>query len=289
MEVGYLGPEGTFTQEAALAAAGADGISLVPLATVFDVVMAVHDGEVERAVVPIENALEGSVSATLDALALETDDVVIVAESVHPIRQCLIAREPLELEDIEVVVSHPQANGQCSRFLRARLGGARVMTTSSTADAVRMVSERGGRWAALGTRLAAQLYGCQVLRAGVEDLAENETRFVWLARARSGAAPPRPGFLGVEDPAGPWKTAIVFWGVGSDAPGWLVGCLSEFASRGVNLTRIESRPRKQGLGRYMFFADLEGRDRDAHVREALDGVRQHVDKLRVLGSFPAAV
>jgi prephenate dehydratase len=289
VEVGYLGPEGTFTQEAALAGVGSVELSMVPLPTVFDVVMAVHNGDLERAVVPIENSLEGSVSATLDALAMETEAVVIVAESVHPIRQCLIAREALELDAIEVVISHPQANGQCSRFIRSRLPGARVMTTSSTADAVRMVSEQDGRWAALGTRLAAELYGCQVLRAGVEDLADNETRFVWLARLGRDGSRPRPGLPGVNGSLGPWKTAIVFWGIGSDAPGWLVNCLSEFASRGVNLTRIESRPRKQGLGRYMFFADLEGRDDEGHVREGLNGLRAHVETLRVLGSFPAAV
>jgi prephenate dehydratase len=238
--------------------------------------------------VPIENSLEGSVSATLDALAMETEDVVIVAENVLPIRQCLIAREPLELEDVEVVVSHPQANGQCGRFIRARLPGARVMTASSTADAVRMVSQHDGRWAALGTRLAAELYGCQVLRAGVEDLAGNETRFVWLARTGPKGQRPAPGFLGSQTVKGPWKTAIVFWGIGSDAPGWLVSCLSEFASRDVNLTRIESRPRKQGLGRYMFFADLEGREEDTHVCAALQGLRAHVETLRVLGSFPSA-
>lgn len=288
MQVGYLGPEGTFTQEAAAAAAGGAAISLVPLPTVFDVVMAVHAGELDRGVVPIENSIEGSVSATLDSLAMETEDVVIVAETVHPIRQCLIAREALELDEIEVVVSHPQANGQCSRFIRTRLPNARVMTTSSTADAVRIVAEEEGRWAALGTRLAAELYGCEVLRAGVEDLADNETRFVWLARTGPDGARPAAGLPGAGEPRGPWKTALVFWGIGADAPGWLVSCLSEFATRGVNLTRIESRPRKQGLGRYMFFADLEGREDDAHVRAAISALREHVDALRVLGSFPAA-
>jgi prephenate dehydratase len=283
VRVGYLGPEGTFTHEAAIAAPGARALELVPLATIYDTVMAVADGTVERALVPIENSLEGSVSATLDALAIETEDVAIVAEAVHPIRQCLIAASELELEDVEVVVSHPQANGQCTRFIRTRLGGARVMTTSSTADAVRLVAEHGGGWAALGNRLAAELYGCHVLRAGVEDLGGNETRFVWLGPV---GAP--PGIPGSEAPRGPWKTAIVFWGIGSSAPGWLVACLSEFASRGVNLTRIESRPRKQGLGRYMFFADLEGRDSDAHVADALAGLQAHVEALRVLGSFPAA-
>ncbi len=129
-----------------------------------------------------------------------------------------------------------------------------------------MVAEHDGAWAALGNRLAAERYGCQVLRSGVEDVADNETRFVWLAPV---GAP--PGAFGDPRPLGPWKTAIVFWGVGAEAPGWLVNCLSEFATRPVNLTRIESRPRKQGLGRYMFFLDLEGRDGDPHVAEALGG------------------
>jgi prephenate dehydratase len=152
-----------------------------------------------------------------------------------------------------------------------------VMPANSTADAVRMAAEADGTWAALGNRLAAELYGCEVLQAGVEDLADNETRFVWLARkgADSGAR-------------GPWKTSVVFWGAGDDAPGWLVRCLSEFAFRGVNLTLIESRPRKAGLGHYMFFADLEGRDTDEAVSGALEAVRGQTEELRVLGSYPAA-
>ena len=140
---------------------------------------------------PIENSLEGSVNATLDALAMETDDVVIVGEVVQPIRHCLIARTALELSEIETVVSHPQANAQCARFIRTRLPNARVLAGSSTADAVRMVADHDGPWAALGNRLAAERYGCLVLRAGVEDVADNETRFVWLARAGAAAGGPR--------------------------------------------------------------------------------------------------
>ncbi len=246
--------------------------------------MAVHEGTAERALVPIENSLEGSVNATLDALAMETRDVAIVGEVVHPIRHCLIARTPLELSEIEAVVSHPQATAQCARFIRTRLPAARVLAGSSTADAVRMIAEHDGPWAALGNRVAADRYGCVVLRAGVEDVADNETRFVWLARADDPDATP-PGRMSV---AGPWKTAIVFWGIGSEAPGWLVSCLSELADRDVNMTRIESRPRKQGLGRYMFFVDFEGRDSEPHVAAALMAVRGHVEVLRMLGSFPAA-
>ena len=287
MRIGYFGPEGTFTQEALISVAGSDEYEPVPLPTIYDTVMAVHEGAVDRALVPIENSLEGSVTATLDALALETQDVAIVGEVVHPIRQCLIARNELELSQVEVVVSHPQASAQCARFIRTHLPGAQVMSGSSTADAVRIISEHEEPWAALGNKLAAEIYGCVVLRYGVEDVPDNETRFVWLAPvgAKDGSARPAPG---LQDDRGPWKTAIVFWGVGSEAPGWLVRCLTEFADRDVNLTRIESRPRKQRLGSYMFFADLQGRDTEPHVRDALKALQDHVEVLRVLGSFPAA-
>ncbi len=279
MRIGYFGPEGTFTHEAVAAATRAEDVELVPLRTIHDTVLAVHDKLVERALVPIENSLEGSVNATLDTLAIETDDVEIVGELVHPIRQCLIARRPLPLAEVEVVVSHPQPLAQCSRFLRTELPQARVLAAASSAEAVRLIAERDERWAALGTARAAQVHDCAVLRAGVEDFAGNETRFVWLAlRGAAARGDRRP----------PFKTAIVFWGAGSDSPGWLVACLSELASRGVNLTRIESRPRKRGLGSYMFFADLEGSEDDSHVSAALSALRGHVEVLRVLGSFAAA-
>jgi prephenate dehydratase len=282
MRIGYFGPEGTYTQEAMLTSAATLGVEVeeVPLPTIYDTVMAVHDGTVERALVPIENSLEGSVNATLDALAHETERVEIVGEVVMPIRHCLISRTELALVEIETVVSHPQANAQCARFIRSSLPQARVIAGSSTAEAVRTVAEHDGPWAALGNRTAAERYGCVVLADGVEDVPGNETRFVWLARAgavgRSGAS------------GGPFKTAIVFWGAGTERPGWLVACLSAFADRGVNLTRIESRPRRQGLGSYMFFVDMEGRVDDPHVQEGLTAVRQHAEVVRVIGSFPAA-
>ncbi len=285
MRAGYLGPEGTWTHEALLTASHGSGLELVGYPTVYDTVMAVHSREVARALVPIENSLEGSVNATLDALAIEAEDVAILGEVVHPIRHCLIARTELALSEIEVVISHPQASGQCARFMRARLPGAQVRAGSSTAEAVRLVADHEGPWAALGTRAAAERYGCRVLMAGVEDVPDNETRFVWLGPA---GAPPGGPASDATIAAGSWKTAIVFWGVGSEAPGWLVACLSEFARRGVNLTRIESRPRKQGLGRYMFFIDLEGRDIEPHVAASLEQMREHVEVLRVLGTFPAA-
>lgn len=300
MRVAYLGPEGTFTQAAALSAPAAATLELIPYATIYDTVVAVHDGTVDRAVVPIENSLEGSVNVTLDTLAFETDGVTIVGETVLPVEQCLIAQEPIPLNEIEVVVSHPQGNAQCAQFIRTNLPQARVMTSDSTADAVRLVSERiRHRWAAIGTRLAAEIYGCEVLSAGIEDRSGNQTRFAWLAPTGTpagvpGVAPPAVAVPGVDasgvggDDAPRWKTAIVFWGAGTEAPGWLVRCLGEISERGVNMTRIESRPRRQGLGQYMFFVDLEGRDSDPRMTDALAALAGHVEVLRSLGSFPAA-
>jgi prephenate dehydratase len=274
--VGYLGPEGTFSHEALVGQTGASELELVSLPTVHDTVMAVDDGRVERAFAPIENSLEGSVNATLDALALETDGVAIVGEVVHAVHQCLIARGALALEAIQTVLSHPQANAQCAHFLREQLPQARIVAVNSTADAVRTVAASDGPTAALGTRLSAELYGAKILRAGVEDLKDNETRFVWLA----------PNAQGRTSNAS--KTSIVFWGAGSEQPGWLARCLTEFAQREVSLTKIESRPRKVGLGRYMFFLDCEGDVADPAVAAALEGVRSRVDTLKVLGSYPAA-
>ena len=277
LRVAYLGPEGTFTEEALLASPGADRFDPVAEPTVYDCVMAVDTSRVDRAIVPIENSLEGSVNATLDALVFQTDKVEIVGEAIHPIQHCLIARRPLALDRIERVVSHPQANAQCAAFIRRELPSATVISTNSTADAVRLVAETEEPWAALGNRLAARLYGCEILKAGVEDVPENETRFVWLSCNRE---------TGRESP-GSRKTSVVFWGL-PDVPGALVRVLQTFADRDVNLSKIESRPLKQRLGRYIFFADLEGHEHDEAVVDALDSVRRQVETLRVLGSYPAA-
>jgi prephenate dehydratase len=279
VRVAFLGPEGTFSEEAMFSSAGREGIEPLPLATIYECVMAVAEGRADRALVPIENSLEGSVNATLDALVFETEEVRIVGEVVHPIQHTLLARDELPLGEIERVISHPQASAQCARFLRTKLAGAEVVSASSTADAVRIVAGANRPWAALGTRLSAELYGCKVLADRVEDIPENETRFVWLER--------KSGELRTANRELPSKTSIVFWGL-PDSPGSLVGVLQEFAARGVNLSKIESRPRKQGLGRYVFFADLEGHEQDPAIVEALAAVGATVETLRVLGCYPAA-
>ncbi len=184
--------------------------------------------------------------------------MTIVGEHDYAVRAHLIAREAVELGQLEAVLSHQQPLAQCARFLREQLAGVELRSVSSTAAAVRMVAESVRPWAAIGSRAAAELYGCEILREGIEDETDNVTRFVWIAPA--GTEP---------SGAGPWKTSLVFSELGEDHPGALVDALREFSDREINLTRIESRPMRQGLGRYMFFCDLEGAESDEIVAEAI--------------------
>ena len=272
----YLGPPGTFSEEALLSASG-EAIEGVPLESVLDVVLAVQEGRVDRALVPMESAAEGSIDATLDALVLDAPDVAIVGEVVLPVRHALLGPPGLGAGDVTAVVSHPQALAQCARFLRRELPGARLVAATSTAEAVREVAGASDGRAAIGTLRAAELYGAAVLREGVEDSEGNATRFVWLARAAPDAADTDAS-----------RTSLVFAGSGAGEPGWLVRCLSEFAFRGVNLTRIESRPRRDAFGSYVFFADLDGALADERVAGAVEGLRAHCDLVRVLGSYRTA-
>jgi prephenate dehydratase len=286
---GYLGPEGTFSEEALLSSTHPGALEPVPFAGIYETVAALAAGELDWALVPIENSLDGSITVTLDLLADHAGEIEIVGETSLPVSHSLIAAEPIELAEINTVISHPQVPGQCSRFLRTELAHAEILTARSTAEAVRSVTSAGegdgrrGR-AALGTLLAAEIYGGAVIREGVEDRADNETRFVWLARAA--AALGRPPLR--EEAGGEWRTSLVFWGTGAERPGWLVRCLNEFSERGINLTKIESRPRRERIGRYMFFADLGGGLDESPIADAISGLREVSEEVRVLGSYPAA-
>jgi prephenate dehydratase len=288
--VGFLGPLGTFTEEALLASAATDAVEPWALSSIHDTVMALRRGEVSWAIVPIENSLEGSINVTLDLLAGDASDVAIVGEVLLRVRHSLIAPRAVDLREIDTVLTHPHVPGQCARFLRSELAHARIQAASSTAEAVRVVAAGGTRGqAAIGTSLAARIYGGTVIREGIEDRDDNETRFVWLAQGASagngaaGSEPPLGGRAG-----GEWKTSLVFWGAGSERPGWLVRCLDEFARRDINLSKIESRPRRRRMGSYMFFADLGGRAQDAPVADAIAGVRELCEEVRVLGSYRGA-
>jgi prephenate dehydratase len=300
--VGYLGPEGTFSEEALLCSAEPGAVEPVALRTIYDTILALTRGEVEWAVVPIENSLDGSVSVTLDLLGSEDGGLQIVGEALLSVRHSLIASDEVELKEIDTVLTHPQVPGQCERFLRGVLGRATVLPATSTAEAVRTVAEgrRRGQ-AALGTVLAAEIYNATVLREGVQDRDDNETRFVWLARAGAGAGADGAGVLPPEGDAermstpplrqrgrGVWKTSLVFWGAGANSPGWLVRCLDEFGAREINLTKIESRPKRDRMGSYMFFVDLQGRMSDPVIAEAVVGLKQICERAHVLGSYRAS-
>jgi prephenate dehydratase len=304
--VGYLGPEGTFSEQALLASVTRGAVEPVALRTIYDAILALTRGEVDWAVVPIENSLDGSVSVTLDLLGSEEGGLEIVGEALLSVRHSLIAFGAVELDEIETILTHPQVPGQCERFLRRELGRARVLPASSTAEAVRIVAADGRRdQAALGTVLAAEIYGATVLREGVQDRDDNETRFVWLARAGGNAgsggdaarvdltsSPGKDGGRAHAPPlrrpaGGEWKTSLVFWGPGANSPGWLVRCLDEFGRRDINLTKIESRPKRERMGSYMFFLDLQGQASDPATARAIAGLEQICEQVRVLGSYRA--
>jgi prephenate dehydratase len=274
--IAYLGPSGTFTEDALRKAIrNGEDIDPQPAGTIYDAILAVERGDADRALVPFENSIEGAVRSTLDTLALEAEAVTIVGEFDYPIRISLITRNELPLAEITAILSHPQASAQCAAFIRSELPNAEVRATASTAEAVRTVSDAEQPWAALGAHAAAGLYDCIALRDGVEDSHDNVTRFVWIAP--QGTEPCGEGR---------WKTSLVFSELGEDHPGALVEALLEFSQRQINLTRIESRPLRQGLGRYMFFIDLEGNAAEPQVEEAIEGLRRKAESVRLLGSYP---
>lgn len=267
LAVGFLGPRGSFTEEGALKIFGDLGAALIPYASIPDVFRAVENGEVDYGVVPLENSLEGSVGETLDMLA--SSSVKICAETEVRIKHNLIARPGTKLEDIRVILSHPMALAQCRNFIYTRLKNARIETRSSTAEAVREAVEREGV-AAIGSELAAMLYGGEVIAKGIEDSKENYTRFIAI------------GFKPI-DKGGPIKTSIIF--TVKDIPGALYRALEPFATRGINLTKIESRPIKGRPWEYMFFVDLLGSVDEQRVAEALEELKNRTTSIKILGSY----
>ena len=278
MKVGYLGPPGTFAEEALLGLLGPDPeADVVPYRSVVDCFEAVARGEIPEALVPVENSIEGSVNQTLDLLASGNGGVLIRAEMVQPVRHHLIARTALAPGEVERVISHPHATAQCQRFLRERMPGVETVAANSTADAVRTVTAADAPWAAIGTLRAADLYDGEVVAADIEDARDNSTRFVLIGREPAAALGP-----------GRFKTSIVC-ALRRDRPGALLALLQELALRAINLTKLESRPAKTTLGRYVFFIDMEGsRPRDLAVDAAITALEeQGVADVTFLGSYPA--
>jgi prephenate dehydratase len=269
--IAYLGPPGTFTEEALQNWPGLSCEEMLPFPTVEETVMAVQDGLADKAIVPIENSIEGSVNATLDSLAFETE-VLIQGEMVSQVEHYLLARDGVRLKDVVKVISHPQAAAQCRRHLVELLSGVELEAANSTTEAALRVAGSREPLAAIGSRLAAELYELQVLYEGLEDHPDNRTRFVLLGKEKM-------------PPTGQDKTSMVCF-IYQDQPGMLLQILQEFAHRYINLTKIESRPTKKVLGDYCFFIDCEGHEVDEVVASALKCLRCKLPQVKLLGSYP---
>ena len=272
MKIAYLGPEGTFSEEAALMQARLDGAELMPFSSIPALVSAVETGLTERAILPIENSLEGSVSFTLDLLIDETD-LKICNELVVPVRHNLVVVPGASLNDIKTVTSHPQGLGQCRRFLERCLPGVHQVAALSTATAVEKTIEAGDRTqAAIGTERAAQLYGGEILARDIQDNRSNVTRFFVLAQRDA-------------EPTGEDRTSFCF-NVKQNVPGAVHDVLTELAEAHIQMTKIESRPTKSALGDYTFLIDVEGHRLDPVIAEAIDHIRQKTARLKIFGSYP---
>jgi prephenate dehydratase len=274
MRVAYLGPPGTFSEEAVSRCDLARDGEPILAPSIAEAYVSLRRGDADAALLPIENSIEGSVGATLDLLVHEPGPL-IRRELLLPIRQHLLARAGTRLEDVSRVLSHPQPFGQCSRFLRERLPRATLEPTLSTADAARQVAAGAPGAAAIGARAAAARYGLELLAESIQDVDENVTRFVLLSAED-------------EAPTGRDRTSVAFT-LDRDQPGGLYEVLGELSRRGLNLSKVESRPMKQALGHYVFFLDFEGHRLDPAAAAALEGVRARVHRLHMLGSYPRAV
>jgi len=274
--IGFLGPEGTFTEQALLSQTDLASEALVALPSIPEVLTAVEAGDVDLGFVAVENSIEGAVTVTVDNLAFETD-LLIQREVIMGVQMNLLAPSGTGLGDIRRVLSIPVATAQCRGFLQRELPGVTSVATSSTAEAAMLIAgqEQDGHTAAIAPAVAAKVYGLDVLATEIEDHPDNATRFVVVARA------------GIPAPTGHDKTSVVIF-QRTDRPGSLLTILQEFAARSINLTKLESRPTKKGLGHYCFLIDLEGHIGDELVADCLRDLRSKVEDVKFLGSYPAA-
>ena len=267
----YLGPEGTYSEQAAIDYD--PQLERVAYNAIPSVVGAADKREVKEAIVPIENSLEGTVTFTVDLLIHESD-LKIRGEVVVPIHHCLLTDPGTRLDQIEVVYSHPQALAQCRRYLTRNLPNAENVASLSTAGAVSDMRESRHTAAAISSRRAAEIFEATIVDANIEDVSNNQTRFVVLGETDSG-------------PTGRDRTSICF-DFSHDSPGVLYDTLGELARRDINMIKIESRPDRRSLGQYVFLIDLEGHREDEVIRDALQGIRSRASMFKILGSYPRA-
>jgi prephenate dehydratase len=273
LKIGVLGPQGTYSEKAALRWCKSMPEARLEAGLVYfkdfeEVLRAVESGEVDEGVVPVENSLEGAVTAVMDLLLHL--NVVILGEVNLPVRHCLVGRGEGE---IKVILSHPQALAQCRQYLRLNFPGVEIRTTGSTSHAAHLAQEFP-EMAAIAGESTAKDFGLQILAREIQDESDNVTRFVVTGR-------------GIPEASGRDKTSLVVY-LQRDRPGALFSILQEFAIRQINLTRIESRPSRKGLGDYYFYIDLEGHMNDPLVKEALAAAREKASMIKVLGSYARA-
>jgi len=271
LKIGYLGPKGTFSQEALLKYAKDAEYTPKEFLSIGEILEAVDTRIIDEAVVPIENSIEGAVNATMDIMAME-NDLRIKAEVIIPIREHLLVKKGAKLSGVKTVLSHPQPLGQCRRFLAKNFPDAIIKATNSTASAAEEVSKGTGDSAAIGSFEAAKAYGLEVAQRDIQDFDNNTTRFIVVGREDSKRT-------------GNDKTSIVF--STEDKPGSLYKILEIFNLWDINLSRIESRPAKNKLGSYIFFVDLSGHKEDDDLRDALEMVKRKTSFYKFLGSYPA--
>ncbi len=274
IRIGYLGPQGTFSECAAEKYAAGQEAELIPFSSLKEIGLAVRDGYLDEGIMPVENSNEGAVNLTLDLLAHELNELMIRGEIILAIKHHLLAHSGTKKEEISRILSHPQPLAQCRDFIAKEFSGVSVSEAASTAEAAKFVSRGDRTWAAIGTGRAAALNNLVVLIPDLDVPGENTTRFIVLGRSDCAPGPRN-------------KTSLIV--SVTDRPGALYLLLKEFAVCGINLTRIESRPAKTKLGDYLFFIDLAGHREEPNIAVALASVKAQAAFFRILGSYPACV
>ncbi|MBN1298471.1 MAG: prephenate dehydratase [Actinobacteria bacterium] len=281
--ISYLGPEGTFTEEALVRYIQAINeikkmkedngkIEKIAMMTITEVIKSVDRGDAALGIIPIENSIEGSVNLTQDILTFESE-VKIIAEITIPIKHYLIAKTGTKIKQIKKIISHPHATAQCRAYLGANFSDYEIIAANSTAEAVKKIISQDSSYAAIGTKIAAEIYGLEIIDSDIEDNKDNKTRFIIVGNH-------------IASRTGHDKTSIVCF-LKKDKPGSLFNILKEFAEREINLTRLESRPAKKDLGDYVFMIDMDGHLHDKVVYEAIESLRNKVYLVKILGSYPA--
>lgn len=268
--VGFLGPKGTFSHEALEMCYQDEKVNAIEYVTINEVIEAVEKDEIQECIVPIENSIEGSVNTTLDTLS-KSIDLQIIKELVISISNNLIIKKGTKLENVKYILTHPQPSGQCREYINKNFPNAQIVYTNSTAEGVKLLCEKDDSYAAIGTKKAAEIFNLEIAQSDIQDNNNNKTRFVVLSKNNS---------TQIEN----CKTSIIF--SADDKPGSLYKILNIFSLWDINLTKIESRPQKDELGKYIFFVDLEGHIGDSDVNDALTMIKRKASLYKFLGSYP---